>query len=82
MQPQPSNESRPSGRWGWALTILILLFSLYPISLSIGSGNWLSVALLLSLDVLVVAVRIIVAHKEAGLRSRDSKEPPQEVSGR
>ncbi len=81
MQPQPSNPSRPHGRWGWALTILILLFSLYPISLSVGSGNWLSVALLISLDVLVVAVRIIVAHKEAGLRSR-SKEPPQEVSGR
>ncbi len=64
------------------MTILILLFSLYPISLSVGSGDWASVTLLVALDVLMVAVRIVVARKQAALPSSGSNDPPQEVSGR
>ncbi len=64
------------------MTIPILLFSLYPISLSVGSGDWASVTLLVALDVLMVAVRIVVARKQAALPASSSNDPPQEVSGR
>ncbi len=49
------------------MTTLILLSSFYPISLSVRSGNWFSVVLLVTLDVLMVAVRIVVARKLAAL---------------
>lgn len=64
------------------MTILILLFSLYPISLSVGSGDWASVTLLVALDVLMVAVQIVVARKQAALPPSGSSDPPHEVSGR
>jgi hypothetical protein len=82
MQPQSSHRHRPRGRWGWAVTILILLFSLYPISLSVRSGNWFSVALLVTLDVLMVAARIVVARKLAALPPGDTNDPPPGVPGR
>jgi len=57
------------------LTILILLFSFYPISLSVGSGNWFSVALLVTLDVLMIAARIVVARKLAALPRGNTNDP-------
>ncbi len=82
MQPQSSHRPRPRGRWGWAVTILVLLFSLYPISLSVRSENWFSVVLLVTLDVLMVAVRIVVARKLAALPPGDTNDPPPGVPGR
>jgi hypothetical protein len=82
MQPQSSDRPRPRGRWGWAVTILVLLFSLYPISLSARSGDWFSVALLVTLDLLMIAVRIVVARKLAALPPGGSNDPPEVVPGR
>jgi hypothetical protein len=82
MQPQSSDRPRPRGRWGWALTILILLFSLYPVSLSVRSGDWFSVTLLVTLDVLIIAVRIVVARKLATLPRGDTSDPPSGLPGR
>lgn len=64
------------------MAILILLFSLYPISRSVGSGDWFSVALLATLDVLMVGARIATARKVAALPPGDSDDPPRGVSSR
>ena len=82
MQPQSSHRPRPRGRWGWASTILILLFSLYPISLSARSGNGFSVALLVALDALLIAVRIVVARKSAALPRGDTDDRAPGIPGR
>ena len=82
MQPRSVNRPRPPGCWGWPLAVLIVLFSLYPISLSVRSGNWFSGALLVSLDVLMITVQIVVARKWAALPPGDTNDPPPGVPDR
>lgn len=82
MQSQSGDRPRPRGRWGWAVTISVLLFSLYPISLSVRSGHWSSVVLLVTLDVAAIAMRIVVARKLAALPPGDTDAPPPGVPDR
>jgi uncharacterized membrane protein len=55
-------------RWFAVARIAVVLLSLYPISLSVRSGNWFSVVLLLVLDVAVVVVWIYGARNAERLR--------------
>jgi hypothetical protein len=58
---------RPGSGWRWyrAGVIVIALFTLYPIALSVRSGNWLSMVLLLVLDAAMIGTWIVGERKRA-----------------
>jgi hypothetical protein len=62
-------------RWFAVARIILLLSSLYPISLSARSGNWASVVLLLVLDAAIIAVWIYGARNADRLRGAPRPSP-------